>query len=314
MTTIATSPSPTDIVPAAGTVSTTTPQTRWGTLGGWTGERRFQTLARSTGIWLGWTNCGKTTIAASDSEGFHFNFDQTRISGLCKCVSWPFIDASGRSLNDLGQGFQMRFDDVLTKVGQLEALASANQPRPTTIYLDTWAALLPMIKDWLCRKYGKPSWRELASAMDGRTMWEEIQLVAVGLMRRLNAAGYGVHWMVHLANDKVAVGDGAMVNKLEVGMSAGMWSALHPNVDFVLPVFKRVDNPNPGAVAQTTRDQVLQPVTISSYVDPYHPDLLKIAKYRVHPTNPLPARIPINPDTAMADLNALYDRHQLPRA
>lgn len=297
----------------AGTMQAVTPQTRWAGLNGWTGSRTFQTLARSTGIFLGWPNSGKTTLFASDENGFHINIDQTRISGNCKCVSWPFIDPAGRTLNDQGMPFQMRYDDILTKVTQLENMAAANAPRPTTIYLDTWASLLPLMKDFLCRKYGKPDWRALASAMDGRTMWEEIQLMAVGLMRRLNSAGYGVHWSIHLANDKVAVGDGAMMNKIEVGASAGVWSALHPNVDFVLPIFKKVLNPNTSAPAAPGRESIFAPVTISSYIDPYNPDLLKVAKYRVHPTNPLPAQIPISPDTGMADLNALYDRHQLPR-
>lgn len=191
---------------------------KYGNLPGFTATPMIMPMERIFGLLCGPPGEGKTTFIQSCETGFVFNLDKSSTSPFVKGTVWPGIDDTGQPCDQNGKVF-LSWDLMIQMRDTLIGLAIADQPRPSTIFVDTIDALIPLIMGHLIKVNNVTYWQE----MDGRRMWAILYDMIVKWCNDLREAGYGVWLVCHVVNKKIPIGDDRFAIKPELTIGEGLW-------------------------------------------------------------------------------------------
>lgn len=175
-----------------------------------------------------WT--GKTWFAQSIPNSYLLNLDRSSIlNPSSEAVVWPV------SPDD-----QLTFNHVREVVDTLIKMPPGRN-RPDVIVIDSIAALLALIREWIPANAGtlkiangpKATWNDL----HGPAAYDALYNLAVGIIVGLINAGYGVFAVAHLTNEVIQLGENQNIVRPTFTFTGGFWKRLYFLVENVL-VFK----------------------------------------------------------------------------
>lgn len=208
---------------------------QWASLGGYTGTLPGSPLSKVKGAIVGPPNSGKSHLIQSCPSSYILNFDTASAVGpATKALMWPARDNLGQVLGDGGQPITPSFKPFRDKILKLLELAKTNQPRPATIFMDSFSSALRMIKEDLQEDNKVTEWRDLTKVMDGRTAWDTVHERMIWIGEALHRAGYGFFYLMHVTNAKIQVGENRTVFMPELaGITENFWSKFQYGLEFV---------------------------------------------------------------------------------
>jgi len=200
---------------------------------------------------------------------------------------WPYVDHSGTAIDGSGRVVQLTWEGIQETVKALTRIPRTDPTRPTFIAVDTLDSLIPIVKDYLAKKYKKDSFVDL-----GQSGWQYLSDEIAGLYEDIRAGGFGAVFTGHLTTEKFTL-DGAN-NSQSLrwafrGITPGINQKLIPRIDNVMlleAVKKVVMVPVPGKVAikteeteyflDTTSPHRLLADTLKCKAAPYFPTRLSL--------------------------------------
>lgn len=185
-------------------------------------------------ILCGFPGAGKTSLMLSCPDAYILNLDRKEVPRLAeyKAGVWPTKNEDGQLLDVDGSPFLLEWNHVVSKVEILEDLARRNQPRPSIVVIDTIAAAVEMIQNWMIKEGRVTAWEELG---DGRQTWTRCFTHFINLCARLSNAGYGVYLLCHLAHKTITTQTSSRTI-VETTVSDGLWRRLMHRADLCLAV------------------------------------------------------------------------------
>lgn len=195
-----------------------------------------QPLEKILALILGAPGVGKSRLLLDCPTGYYMNFERVSMSHPDpQCPCWPPFDESGR--------FRLvTWDDAVREFAVLKAMAKANQPRPTTIFIDSVPAMLELITDWIPKHAAD---LRLASsndtpweALDGRSAWTRAYGIFVEQVTSLNNHGYGVYMVAHVSEKIVPIGPDQAKSIPDLTINDGLWSRLKWKLELVAALRK----------------------------------------------------------------------------
>lgn len=176
---------------------------------GTTGYNEVTGLAHAFAGFVGEPGTGKTLIHRDNEAALNLNFDQHSTpkpapdAAPPKFAVYPQVDKTGRSLDEKGNPFIPRMEDYYRKHEQLLIAASANQPRPKTIVIDTVMAMVPLLQSYYARvRYfngdDTKTWDDIPGGKITMSAYGKVYDYCRNFLFELRNAGYGVHMNAHL--------------------------------------------------------------------------------------------------------------------
>lgn len=194
------------------------PQSKYGTLPGFTARPMLMPMERIFGLLCGPPGEGKTTFIQSFADGFTFNLDKSSTSQWVRGTVWPGIDDEGQTVDQQGK-VNLSWGRLVDIKNILVQMSEADADRPATIFVDSVDALIPLLMRHLIAVNNVTYWQE----MDGRRMWGILYDMIVKWCGDLLDARYGVWLVCHVVNAKVPVGEDRFAIRPELTLGDGLW-------------------------------------------------------------------------------------------
>lgn len=294
---------------------------QYASLGGYTGSLPGAPLSKVKGAIVGPPNSGKSHLIQSCPNSYILNFDTASAVGpATKALMWPARDHLGQVLGDGGVAITPVYSHFQDKVNKLLELAKTNQPRPATIFMDSFSSALRMIKEGLQTDNKVTEWRDLTKVMDGRTAWDTVHERMIWVGEALHRAGYGFFYLMHVTNAKIQVGENRTVFMPELaGITENFWSKFQYGLEFVGVVRSTIEDSSktvevPVSYRDSTGTMVTKTdrkvVTVKErkwYLSVNDPDFVGITRARVK--KPLPDKIYLPETDPWEYLSSIYSQH-----
>lgn len=226
----------------------TTVAQRYEGLGGHTGPMRSP-LHKQLGLVFGFAGAGKSFLLEDIPNSFAFNTDISDTANPApRTVMWPGKDpVTGRALGD-GGPIVLTQELIQGKVDILKRLAAENKPRPDTIVFNSVTSWLQIINDYILRNaqaigLSKGVITEL-NQLNGPARYGYLYDLVLRTVVDLKSAGYGVILVAHVVKDRVPIGPDTISYELKFTMGDGLWSRLHPLIEYSLYVGSQVEARN----------------------------------------------------------------------
>ena len=213
---------------------------KYGRLGGHTARRMMADPHGILAFIAGPPNTGKSALLQSNPDAFIFNLDiSSTVIADPVCTLWPGISPEGRAIGDDGKPVFLDWPAVLSKITILEELARAGQPRPRTVVFDSITTVIRLLREHVVANAKSlalatsdkniTSWRQL----EGRSAWDTVYDLFIGVMTRLHSLGYGIYVVGHIVNAKIPLNENQTVFRPELTLGPGFWSRLFPVFELV---------------------------------------------------------------------------------
>lgn len=199
------------------------------------GMNRTTSASRARVLLLGEGGVGKTSMFRDHPGALILSFDLSPLPVIPGAVPpvwsvFPSRDDTGQAIGPNGP-VEMNYELFIEMKNTLIQAAIRKQPRPETIAFDSINGAIPFLQNWIVRKMGKTSWKEL----DGRDAWGIVYDEIAAYGRDLNAHGYGFYWIGHVKPEDIVMGEN--VHKTyELAISDKVFGRIHPSADEVLGV------------------------------------------------------------------------------
>ena len=203
--------------PATGTL----PHSSYGDLPGFMAKPMAMPMERSFVLCVGPPGEGKTSFVQSCPTGFTFNLDKSSTSPHVKGMVWPGVDSKGQFCDKTGK-IIMSWEAVLAVQQQIVSRATDNKSVPTTVFIDSLSALIPLIMDYMVRQNDVEYWQDL----DGRRMYGIMYDRIVRFCNDFLNVGIGVWLMGHVVNAKIQIGDDKFTIRPELTIGDGLWKRI----------------------------------------------------------------------------------------
>lgn len=286
---------------------------RYAALGGYTGSLPGAPLHKVKGALIGRTNVGKSHLIQSCPNSYILNADaaSTVVNPIAAQI-WPAKDSQGRLLGDNGAPITLKWSHLQEKRRILLDLAARNQPRPDTIFLDSFSAAISLAREFVMEKRGATEWEAIGG--DKRTAWEMVHQEIIGMMDSLHRAGYGFFYIMHVTNAKVEMGENRLVSQPELTITDGFWSKFQHALEFVGALRTDIESvtetvETPVTVRGVTHTE-RRPVTTRRkvwFLTVNDPEYSGICRARTK--TPLPDKIYLPPVNPWAYLESIYSQH-----
>lgn len=291
-------------------------QSKWKGLGGSVG-RMIAPPSRMKGFLFGLPGEGKSAFIQSHPNGYIFNLDaSSTTTPNPSAVIFPGVDPeNGRAVGDEGEHIVLTYDYIEAKVARLITLATANEPRPETIFFDSISAWISLLIQWIPPNAAKlgisrepaTDWKQL----HGPAAWDTLYSLITTTITKLHNAGYGVYVIGHVVNAKIPLEENRFIMKPELTITDGLWKRLYhmfelsalihrERVDEVREIpqtVKRTDGRTETFMHKKTVSTLKVRLTVSKL------ELAGIAKARV----PLPTNIDLPLDTGWQTFTDAYN-------
>lgn len=184
------------------------------------------------GMVLGYSNSGKTCFITSHPDAFVINADMSSdVSPMPYSTRWPTLGKDGRALDENDKPMVLTWKSIMEKHALLIRLAKENQPRPSTIFLDSIGACIRLLKEHIVEHSNKSSWKELR----GDNEWDTLYDAIVDFGISLHNHGYGVFYTCHLKDSYYKDGDNT-VKDVDLTITPAFYQRLYPNMELVIAV------------------------------------------------------------------------------
>lgn len=236
---------------------------RYEGLGGFTGTMRSP-LHKQFGLIFGFAGAGKSYLLEDVPDSFTINTDISDTANPAPRTSmWPGKDSvTGRALGDSGP-IVLTQELIQGKVDVLKKLAAENKPRPATIIFNSVTSWQQIINDFILRNavgigLARTTVSEL-NQLNGPARYGYLYDLILRTVVDLKSAGYGVILVAHVVKDRVPIGPDQVSHELKFTMGDGMWSRLHPLIEYSLYVGSQVEARNVKKVREVKfRDKTIQ--------------------------------------------------------
>lgn len=188
---------------------------------------------------MGRPGTGKTTFILSCPTGYHLNLDLTsNTSPNPLCMSWPPLDSeSGQPIDPSGRPITLKWDHVEEIYKTLLNLAKTNQPRPTTIFIDSLSAMMRYLRPWIVEnaqsigisKNPAENW----NALHGPSAYDWLYWRIVRFIEDLSSAGYGVYVFGHVGDKILPIGENKYATVVRPIITDNLWGRLFDLFEFV---------------------------------------------------------------------------------
>jgi len=197
---------------------------------GFTATPMVHPPGRLLGLIVGMPATGKSYLLQSNPKAYIFNLDgsSTTNPNPQACI-WPGIGGKGEPIDVSGAKIILTWDAILEKKKQLIEMSNRDEPRPETVVFDSLGAAIHLIKDWVTKKSGKTSWKEL----DGRRAWDDVYEGLLRFSLDMRQAGYGFFFVCHLVNAKIPLGDDRYTIRPELTITDNFYKRLFPLFELV---------------------------------------------------------------------------------
>jgi hypothetical protein len=313
---------------------------KYGRLGGLQNKRMVPPPSALLGAIVGFSNSGKSNLAQSHPDAFIFNTDlsSTTHHPIAKAMIWPGLDSQGRPCEQCSEGetgsylddnlgwirpCELTWDAMLEKKKLLIEMARNNEPRPSTIFIDTVFGAVKVCMPWIAKNAvslgiwnGAPvaDFKQLYGESSYDRLYDEI----ISLGTELRKVGYGVYFVVHLA-EKLVKRKGTAEREKETGFTItdNFWLRMFPMFEIVMEVDvitkTRATKIPPKTVEIKGVKTVIGKETTGTetykqrvlIVDSPDPDLARIVKQRIV----MPGTFELPPQDAWAAFVELYNKH-----
>lgn len=223
---------------------------------GFSGQTMSYPLGRLFGMLVGEQNSGKSYLFQSNPDAFIINLDESGVvHPSCPATIWPGVNPDGRSIDIDNKPLTLSWAAVEEKRKILLDLAARNEPRPTTVVIDTLMAAIRLLKPHIASQLGRDSFEQA----HGPAAWDRLYETLVEFCMSLRQAGYGVWIVAHLSRRWVSLSDTAAVEELRLSMSEGLKDRLSRMVEIIAPM--RCDTSTTTIQEQITTTIAGKPVT-----------------------------------------------------
>ena len=156
----------------------------WGTKGG----THLALPEHIAALVLSFPGAGKSHLFWTHPGALVLNFDGSGTAPDIKCQIYGVRDLQNRLVDPNGQAFEWSWERIEEIKKRLIEAAKKNEPRPTTIVIDTITSLIRIVK----KKFGD-NWEAFGDIYDN----------IAELILELRDAGYGVYVLGHLIKSMV---------------------------------------------------------------------------------------------------------------
>lgn len=199
-------------------------------------------LAATSLFLVGFPGSGKSSIIQSAQGNFIINTDLSvavhpDFAAGAGAEMWPFIDPSGIPIDGNGKVVQLTWEAIQNVIAMLKAIPRSDPTRPISISIDTLDSLIPIVKEYLAKKYKKDSFVDL-----GQSGWQYLSDEISGLYDDIRAAGFGAIFTGHLVMEKFTLDGTTNAQSLRWafrGITPGINQKLIPRIDNVMLVESR---------------------------------------------------------------------------
>lgn len=206
-------------------------------------------LDKIMGMLMGFKSDGKTTLFLGCHGALILNFDglstpapQVEKTYPTLAQIWPARNKMGVLVGANGQPLIPDWPAVADLGDQLIKAAKANKPRPRMVIFDSSTAALRLLKDYVVVAAAELA---LAKAdkevktfrnLEGRSGYDVMYDLLVGLSLELNAHGYGVWWNVHLSKRHIQLPAGGEQEVTELSTTESLLKRISPFFEMIVKV------------------------------------------------------------------------------